>query len=269
MRDDRLWQRFELAAGVTAMFTSRGGGVSAPPYDTLNLSGAVGDLPEAVARNRDILRAACGDTHPVTWMRQVHGAAVSHAGAAPARPVAPAAPDGPAGPDAPAGPVADEADALFTEVPGLPLGVLAADCAPVLIADGQARIVGAAHAGREGLAAGVVPALLAAMAAAGAVPSRMHAAIGPMICGACYEVPGQLRDRVDAAVPGAGCVTRSGTPWNRHQSRRRGAAREGRRAERHRRSPVHCRAPGAVFVPARRQDRAARGSDLAGVMMWL
>ncbi len=193
-RDDRLWQQFELATGVTAMFTSRCGGVSAPPYDTLNLSGAVGDRPEDVARNRDILRTACGDTHPVTWMRQVHGAAVSHASAAPA------------------GPVAEEADALFTEIPGLPLGVLAADCAPVLIADGQARIVGAAHAGREGLAAGVVPALVSAMAAAGAVPSRMHAAVGPMICGACYEVPEQLRDRVAGAVPGAGCVTRSGTP---------------------------------------------------------
>jgi len=194
MRDDRPWQQFELAPGVMAMFTSRSGGVSAPPYDTLNLSGAVGDLPEAVARNRDILAAACGGAHPVTWMRQVHGSAVSHASAALP------------------GPVAEEADALFTEFPGLPLGVLVADCAPVLIADGQARVVGAAHAGREGMAAGVVPALLSAMAAAGAAPSRMHAAIGPMICGACYEVPEQLRDRVDDAVPGAGCVTRSGTP---------------------------------------------------------
>jgi YfiH family protein len=177
-----------------AMFTSRAGGVSVAPYDTLNLSGAVGDVPEAIAGNHSILRAACGGTHPVAWMRQVHGSAVRRVAAEPA------------------GPVPEEVDAQFTEDPGLPLGVLVADCAPVLIADGQARIVGAAHAGREGLAAGVIPELLSAMTAAGAAPSRMHAAIGPMICGACYEVPAQLRDRIAAAVPTAGCVTRQGTP---------------------------------------------------------
>jgi len=176
------------------MFTNRAGGVSAAPYDTLNLSGAVGDVPEAVAGNRSILRVACGGTHPVAWMRQVHGSAVRRVVAAPA------------------GPVPEEVDAQFTGDPGLPLGVLVADCAPVLIADGQARIVGAAHAGREGLAAGVIPELLSAMTAAGAAPSRMRAAIGPMICGGCYEVPAQLRDRVAAAVPAAGCVTRQGTP---------------------------------------------------------
>jgi YfiH family protein len=180
------------------MFTSRLGGVSAAPYDTLNLGGTVGDHPEAVAHNRDLLRIACGGPDPVTWMRQVHGSAVIHVRAAPDL----AAPAGPA----------PEADAQFTKIAGLPLGVLVADCAPVLIADGQARIAGAAHSGREGLAAGVVPALLSAMVAAGAAPSRMHAAIGPMICGACYEVPEELRDRVAAAAPGAGCVTSSGTP---------------------------------------------------------
>ncbi len=100
----------------------------------------------------------------------------------------------------------------------MPLGVLAADCAPVLIADGQARIVGAAHAGREGLAAGVVPALVAAMAAAGAVPSRMHAAIGPMICGACYEVPGQLRDRVDARCARGRLRNQIRDAWNRYRA---------------------------------------------------
>ena len=112
-----------------------------------------------------------------------------------------------------AGPVpAAEIDAQFTSVAGVPLGVLVADCAPVLIADAEARIAGAAHAGRAGLAAGVVPELVSAMARAGALASRMHAVIGPMICGACYEVPGQLRDAVAQAAPGSGCVTRSGRP---------------------------------------------------------
>jgi YfiH family protein len=94
----------------------------------------------------------------------------------------------------------------------VPLGVLVADCAPVLIGDAQARIVGTAHAGRAGLAAGVVPELVSAMVRAGARPSRLRAVLGPTICGACYEVPEKLRDAVAAAVPGSGCVTRSGSP---------------------------------------------------------
>jgi YfiH family protein len=192
---DRSWRRFELGAGVMAMFTSRHGGSSAPPYDSLNLSGAVGDLPAAVSRNRDLLQGACGDGgQAVTWMRQVHGPAVCEVGTGP-------------GADVPR-----EVDALFTKVAWLPLGVLVADCAPVLVADGEARIGGAAHAGREGLAAGVVPALLSAMTTAGAEPSRMRAVIGPMICGGCYEVPERLGDRVARAVPEAACATRSGSP---------------------------------------------------------
>src|SRR5260370_32391147 len=102
-RDGRPWPRFELATGVMAMFTGGGGGVRAPPFDTLNLSGAVGDLPAAVACNRALLGSACGPGgHPVAWMRQVHGSAVCYAG-----------------PTRPAGP---EADGIFTDVPGLPLG---------------------------------------------------------------------------------------------------------------------------------------------------
>jgi YfiH family protein len=195
------------------MFTGRLGGVSAPPYDTLNLSGAVGDRSEAVSSNRTLLQSACGDgTKPVTWMRQVHGSAVRHVTAEASAPAGPASAGSAPGWAPSAGSALPGMDALFTAIPGLPLGVLVADCAPVLIADGQARMVGAAHAGREGLSAGVVPELLTAMTAAGAEPSRMHAVIGPMICGACYEVPELLRDRVSDAAPGAGCVTRSGSP---------------------------------------------------------
>ena len=89
--------------------------------------------------------------------------------------------------------------------------MLVADCAPVLLADPEARIVGVAHAGREGMAAGVVTELLSAMSAAGADPARMHAVIGPHICGGCYEVPAELRDRIAGKVPESGCVTRKGT----------------------------------------------------------
>jgi hypothetical protein len=183
---------FDFAPGVRAAFTGRSGGVSRAPYDTLNLSGAVGDEPAAVAGNRQRAAEACGVAESgLTWMRQVHGVGVGYAGP---------------------GSSGQEVDAIFSDVPGLALGVLAADCASVLLADPQARLVGAAHSGREGTAAGVVTALVTAMAAAGADPARMHALIGPAICGGCYEVSAELRDRVAAAVPETACDTRRGRP---------------------------------------------------------
>jgi polyphenol oxidase len=193
----------ELAPGVHFLFTGRGGGVSGPPYDTLNLGGAVGDDPAAVAENRRLTARACGLADGrLAWMRQVHGVAVRYATA------------GASGHDAtgPADEVLPEADASFTDVPGLGLGVLVADCAPVLLADPEARVVGVAHAGREGMAAGVVTELLSAMSAAGADPARMRAVVGPHICGGCYEVPAELRARIAGKVPESGCVTRKGTP---------------------------------------------------------
>lgn len=197
---DAAWRPFELAAGALAAFTSRHGGVSAPPFDSLNLGGSVGDDPAAVARNRQLAAQACGRAADgIAWMRQVHGTDVAYAARSPGETAE--------GPDP-----APEVDALFTDVPGLALGVLVADCAPVLIADPQAGIIGAAHAGREGMAGGVVPALVRAMTAAGAEPARMCAALGPAICGGCYEVPAQLRARIAEAVPQAGCVTRQGSP---------------------------------------------------------
>lgn len=262
------WRPFELAPGVLAVFTIRHGGVSGPPFDSLNLGGGVGDDPVAVARNRQLAAQACGRSAAgpatggiavgdiaagriavggtaadsvaaggIAWMRQVHGSDVAYVAAgtdsvagspAPAasshlvlgsrghaanRPAAGSAAPGSsmAGNPLDAAP-APAVDAIFTDVPGLPLGVLVADCAPVLIADPQARIVGAAHAGREGMADGVVLALVRAMIEAGADPARLRAAIGPAICGGCYEVPAQLRARIADAVPQAGCVTRKGSP---------------------------------------------------------
>jgi polyphenol oxidase len=183
----------DLGDGIQAGFSGRPGGHSQAPYDSLNLGLGVGDDPAAVTGNRSALAAACGlALADLTWMRQVHGSDVWYAGA------------GAAGPP---GPV----DAMFTDVPGRALCVLVADCVPVLVADPQARIVGAAHAGREGLAAGVVPALVAAMMAAGARPALMRAVTGPAICGACYEVPAELQARVSAVVPAAACATATGT----------------------------------------------------------
>ena len=132
----------ELCPGVRVLVTDRSGGVSTGPFASLNVSFGVGDDSRAVTRNRDIVLAVAGAGR-LSWMRQVHGAAV----------------------------VRDDdaqvADAIFTGAPGAGLAVQVADCAPVLVADPVAGLAGAAHAGRPGLAAGVVPALVAAMMAAG------------------------------------------------------------------------------------------------------
>lgn len=185
--------RQALGEGVFTAFSGRGGGVSKRPYDTLNLGLGVGDDAGAVAANRAALAAACGlAPADLAWMRQVHSAEVCYLGAGKLEPL---------------GPV----DAIFTDVPGRALCVLVADCVPVLVADPVSRLVGAAHAGREGMVAGVVPALITAMTAAGARPARMRALIGPSICGGCYEVPADLQARVSAVVPEARCQTFDGT----------------------------------------------------------
>ncbi|MCQ0020416.1 peptidoglycan editing factor PgeF [Actinomadura madurae] len=181
-----------LGGGVGAGFTARAGRRERAPYDSLNLGGAVGDDPAAVSANRRRAAAALGaDPERTVFMRQVHGADVAHA----------------TSPDLPG-----EADAVVTTVPGLALAVLVADCAPVLLADPVAGVVGAAHSGRPGTAAGVVPALVKAMRERGAEPARMTAAIGPAACGRCYEVPAAMRDEVAAAVPAAYATTARGTP---------------------------------------------------------
>lgn len=183
-----------LAGRAQVAITDRSGGVSAPPFDERNLGGAVGDDPEAVRRNRELTARELGlDPSRVVYMRQVHGAEVRYV-------------TEPFGDDPPG------VDAIFTDRPALGLAVLVADCAPVLVADPDAGYVGAAHSGRAGTAAGVVPALVAAMAERGADPARMTALIGPCACGSCYEVSAQIRDEVAALVPEAYAVTRRGTP---------------------------------------------------------
>lgn len=182
----------QLADGVHAVITDRTGGISAAPFDSRNLGGSVGDDPAAVRENRAKTAAELG-VDRVVYMRQVHSADVRYV-------------TGPFGDDAPA------LDGVFTDRPGLALAVLVADCAPVLLADPAARLVGAAHSGRAGTVAGIVPALVAAMAARGAEPSRMIAFIGPNACGGCYEVSAELRDQAAAVLPQARATTRNGTP---------------------------------------------------------
>ena len=183
-----------LPAPAAGFFTGRSGGASAAPYDALNLGSHVGDRPEAVADNRARLAAAAGlPEAALVVMQQVHGADVAVVD----RPV----PDG-----------VPAVDALVTATPGLGLVVLAADCLPVLLADPAAGVVAVAHAGRQGLVAGVLQAVVGAMADLGARPGRTSAVIGPAACGRCYEVPLELADAVAAVVPASRSTTRTGTP---------------------------------------------------------
>ncbi len=182
--------------GAHFAFTDRWGGVSAVPYEELNLGGAVGDDPAAVRANRARAAGSLGiDPDLVVWMNQVHGRDV-------------AVVDGPWGP----GETVPAVDAVVTARRGLALAVLTADCTPVLLADPVAGIAGAAHAGRPGLVAGVVPAAVEAMVALGAEPGRIVARSGPAVCGRCYEVPAGMRDEVSAVVPAARAETSWGTP---------------------------------------------------------
>ncbi|MYU08701.1 peptidoglycan editing factor PgeF [Streptomyces sp. SID8366] len=187
--------RRESVSGAHFAFTDRWGGVSAAPYEELNLGGAVGDTPEAVTANRELAATSLGlDPARVVWMNQVHGAEVAVV-------------------DEPWGtrPV-PEVDALVTARRGLALAVLTADCVPVLLADPVAGIAAAAHAGRPGMVGGVVPAAARAMVELGAAPERIVARTGPAVCGRCYEVPETLRAEVAAVEPTAHAETSWGTP---------------------------------------------------------
>ncbi|WP_436840115.1 peptidoglycan editing factor PgeF [Streptomyces abikoensis] len=183
------------ASGAHFASTDRWGGVSAAPYAELNLGGAVGDDPAAVRTNRARAAEALGlDPACVVWMNQVHGKDV-------------AVVDGPwQKGETPA------VDAVVTTRRGLALAVLTADCVPVLLADPVAGITGAAHAGRPGLVAGVVPAVVTEMLRLGAEPDRIVGHIGPSVCGGCYEVPEAMRAEVAEAAPESWATTRRGTP---------------------------------------------------------
>lgn len=166
----------DLPAGVAALATTRGGGVSAAPYDDgagaggLNLGVHVADLPERVAQNRALLR----DRLPAEprWLNQVHGSAVAE--------LATLAP----------GQVPD-ADASVMRGPGAVCAILTADCLPVLFCDAAGTVVAAAHAGWRGLAGGVLATTVAAMRAAGA--GEILAWLGPAIGPQCFEVGGEVR----------------------------------------------------------------------------
>ncbi|MGW1589007.1 peptidoglycan editing factor PgeF [Streptomyces sp. NPDC002386] len=185
----------ESVSGAHFAFTDRWGGVSAAPYEELNLGGAVGDDPGSVRANRELAAESLGlGADAVVWMNQVHKADV-------------AVVDAPWG-----GKPVPEVDAVVTARRGLALAVLTADCVPVLLADPVAGVVAAAHAGRPGMIKGVVPAAVRAMVELGAEAERITARTGPAVCGRCYEVPEEMRAEVAAVEPAAHAETSWGTP---------------------------------------------------------
>jgi YfiH family protein len=166
---DLLRPQWRAAPQVGALMSTRAGGVSATPWDSLNLGIAVGDDPAAVAENRRRFVAATG-AQPL-WLQQVHGNRVVRATAALVAAETP------------------QADAAWTDEPGLACVVQVADCLPVLLAAPEGRAVAAAHAGWRGLAGGVVEAALSAVCTAAACAPRDVAVwLGPCIGPRQFEV---------------------------------------------------------------------------------
>lgn len=179
-----------LPAPARGVFTTRQGGVSRPPWDSLNLAVHVDDAFAKVQDNRALLVEELG-VDGLAFGKQVHGSGVRVV-----RGLSKKTSRG-----------FDDTDGLVTSVPGLALVMMGADCLPVLVAGGG--VVGAAHVGRGGLVRGVLLELVRVMGAEGA--SDLTAVIGPGICGACYEVPASMAGEVEKAVPGTRSTTTAGT----------------------------------------------------------
>lgn len=175
-------------AGVRAVSTTRVGGVSAVPCDTLNLGQHVGDEPAAVAENRRRLRAVL-PAEPA-WLQQVHGTQVLRL-------------------DGGRFDVPPEADAAWTAQPGVVCAVMTADCLPVLFCDVSGTRVAAAHAGWRGLAAGVLEETVVALATP---PGDLLAWLGPAIGPDAFEVGDEVRQAFVADDPGAAAAFRPGEP---------------------------------------------------------
>ncbi len=167
------WSFTAAHPGVRAAFSTRRGGTSERPFDTLNLGRHVGDDPRRVDENRRRWQEALGCPVPAVSPRQRHGARVVVL-------------DGGDPGDL------DPCDGLVTATPRRPLLLCFADCVPVVISGdtGGTPVVAVVHAGRRGLMAGVIGAAVAAMTGLGAAPGGMAAAVGPAIGRCCYKVDG-------------------------------------------------------------------------------
>lgn len=182
---DRLEAAALKAPGVAHAFFTRRGGVSTGLYTGLNVGFGSDDDRAAVAENRRrAMVALAGDgAAPLVTVHQVHGADVVPVETPWPRERNP------------------KADGLVTDRPGIALGILTADCTPILLADPEAGVIGAAHSGWKGAVAGIGAATVAAMEKRGAERGRIRAAIGPTIHQKSYEVGPEFRARFEAEHP--------------------------------------------------------------------
>ncbi|WP_017604520.1 peptidoglycan editing factor PgeF [Nocardiopsis alkaliphila] len=181
----------DLGHGVRVAVTERKGGVSRPPFDSLNLGPGVGDARTAVLANRARAAEDLGfDVDHVVWMNQVHSTDVLVA-------------------TEPGG--VGTCDGVVTTRSDLVLASMAADCLPVLAADAVAGVLGAAHSGRLGTEGAIAATLVGAMVDQGARTDHIRVFLGPTICGSCYEVPPELQAQTAERTPEAASTTRWGT----------------------------------------------------------
>jgi polyphenol oxidase len=170
---------------IKTMITNRHGGFSQPPFDSLNLGSHVGDDPVVVQKNRDALKSLLPN-EPI-WLNQIHGTQVVDAD------------------DYGSGSGVPSADASVTTTPGRVLAIMTADCLPVLLASSDGKVVGAAHAGWRGLAAGVIEQTVALMRAKQSNGEKAQAEIlaylGPAIGPHAFEVGSEVRDIFMAQNP--------------------------------------------------------------------
>ena len=173
----------ESCDGIRHGFFTRQGGVSKGIYGSLNCGLGSGDDAENVRRNRALVAETLGVPHErLLTLYQIHSATAVIVDQRWNSDVA-------------------EADALVTRTPGLAIGALTADCAPVLFCDPEARVIAAAHAGWRGALLGIVEATVASMEELGAKPERMVAVIGPTISQRAYEVGSDYVERFLAEEP--------------------------------------------------------------------
>lgn len=174
-------------------FLGRTGGVSQGIFASLNVGLGSSDMPEAVRENRARALAAVAPDARLVTLHQVHSAIAVEAGdwAQDSRP---------------------HADGLVTDRPGIALGILTADCAPLLLEDAAAQVIGACHAGWKGAIGGVIGATVEAMVRLGARPERIAAAVGPCIGRRSYEVDDGFRARFEAADADNGAFFTDGRP---------------------------------------------------------
>jgi polyphenol oxidase len=190
--DNFLWPDWPAPAHVRAVCTTRAGGVSQSPYASLNLGDHVGDDAGVVAENRAWLRRVLNLPADPSWLQQVHGTDAVDA-AALTRPC--------------------QADAAYTDRPGVVCAVLTADCLPLLLCDRTGTRVAAVHAGWRGLAGGVIERALEGFTAPG---SELLAWLGPAIGPQAFEVGEEVRAEFvahDVAAAAAFLPARAGHWW--------------------------------------------------------